>query len=361
MNRLLLIDDDVRLTTRLQKILESEHFQVMAALDGETGIRMAREHVPDAIVCDVQMPELSGFAVLTRLRSSPVTEHIPFVFLTGMAAREHRVLGHQEGADAYLTKPVDPAELVAVIHRQLQRNRGHQRRLERLHGEITSAVPHEMRTPLNGILGMATLMKSFPESLQEDPAQLREMGDTIEYSARRLQRMIESYLLFANLSAGLHLAPADDARAAVQISQRVLGVATRYRRDSRLVLQVGPEDDAFLSRYTPFLEKIAQELVDNACKFSDPDSRVWCSLSVSDEQAFIIEVRDGGPGMSPEEIAGIGAFTQFRRGEREQQGSGLGLHLTRMIAESLGGHLELRTPQGGGLTARVSVPLEKIV
>ncbi len=123
----ILVIEDERLTrNNLVNFLRSEGFETLSAENGQTGIQLAQEHLPDLIICDIMMPELDGYDVLTTLQHSPHTSIIPFIFLTVTADE----LGYQQsldlGADDYLRKPITSEELRQAIATQLQKRQTEQ-------------------------------------------------------------------------------------------------------------------------------------------------------------------------------------------------------------------------------------------
>ena len=115
MTRILVIEDEEALRVNLQTILEAENFQSMGAANGRIGVDLAREQLPDLILCDVMMPELDGYGVLAELRQDPITATIPFIFLTAKADKSDLRQGMNLGADDYLIKPFRVNELTARI------------------------------------------------------------------------------------------------------------------------------------------------------------------------------------------------------------------------------------------------------
>lgn len=115
--RALVVDDSAVIRELIALNLELEGFDVTIAEDGESALRMAREVQPDVITLDVMMPRLSGFETLVGLREDDRTCHIPVVMVTGRAQATDLDRGRELGVDAYLTKPFEPSELVAVATR----------------------------------------------------------------------------------------------------------------------------------------------------------------------------------------------------------------------------------------------------
>jgi CheY-like chemotaxis protein len=113
--RVLVVDDSAPVRDLVMVNLELEGFEVRTAADGLEGYEAAVQWRPDLITLDVVMPRLDGFGALERLRGDPRTADIPVVILTGRAQGADRDRGQALGADAYLSKPFEPAELVGVV------------------------------------------------------------------------------------------------------------------------------------------------------------------------------------------------------------------------------------------------------
>ena len=129
MKKILIVDDDRTLRTVLTRYLENRGYQVEQVNSGAEALVAFAKNPPDLVVSDVMMPEMDGLEFCRRLRATPSGQLMPFIFLSGKGELEDRIYGHSIGADDYLTKPVDPRELVAKIEAQLERSR-------RIHSEI---------------------------------------------------------------------------------------------------------------------------------------------------------------------------------------------------------------------------------
>ncbi len=115
MKTILVIEDEEYVRDNITEILELEGFNAIAAENGKIGLQQARIIKPDLILCDVMMPEINGYDVLTLLQQDSVTAEIPFIFLTAKATRADFRQGMELGADDYLTKPFSPDELRRAI------------------------------------------------------------------------------------------------------------------------------------------------------------------------------------------------------------------------------------------------------
>jgi len=115
MTRILIIEDEVFIRENLLELLEIEGFEAIGAENGVVGVQFAQDYQPDLILCDVMMPELDGYGVLDALRANPVTETIPFMFLTASADRNNLQKIRELGFNEYILKPFHVDKFLAAI------------------------------------------------------------------------------------------------------------------------------------------------------------------------------------------------------------------------------------------------------
>lgn len=368
MKTILVIEDEKALLEMLQDLLAAENFEVVGASDGRTGIELARTHLPNLIISDVIMPEADGFDVLRALRASPATATIPFIFLTARADKTDWRQGMELGADDYLTKPFTRAELLKAIAVRLEKqvaiDEQQTQKLEQLRSSIALSLPLELRSPLNSILGYSRLL--FDESDSLERSEIQGIAQTIHKSAERLYRLTQNFLLYAELELiatnPLQIQALQSGRAssaASAIAQMATLVTKRADREADLQLDLV---DASVRIAKVRLEKIVEELIDNAFKYSPAGTpvRVVGVLGCRDvplNSFYTLSVSDNGRGMTPTQIAEVGAYQQFDRKLYEQQGSGLGLTITKRLAQLLGGELAIESTLGQQTTVKVVLPV----
>lgn len=122
MKTILLIEDNLEMRENTAEILELADYKVLTAENGRVGVDLARDVDPDLIICDVMMPELDGYGVLHILSKNPKTASIPFIFLTAKAEKADFRKGMNLGADDYLTKPFEEAELMDAIEMRMKKS-----------------------------------------------------------------------------------------------------------------------------------------------------------------------------------------------------------------------------------------------
>ncbi len=361
MTKILVIDDEVMLREAIVLGLRAENFEVFEAEDGISGMQLARSVHPDLIVSDINMKGMDGYDTLSALRTDKTTANIPFVLMTGRADLKGMRHGMSLGADDYLPKPFRLHELVDVVRTRLRKQQAireeAEHRLSELRSNISMMLPHELLTPLTGIIGMAEMIVNESGSLT--PAELREFGNDIKLSGVRLHRLIMNFLVYAQIE--MMTVQPERVRALREVtpipaSGTVENAARRKTQDTGrsfdLQLDLQPGQVAMSESN---LAKIVEELVDNACKFS-PAGKPVVVRTLSDGAWTEINVSDQGRGMKPEHVANIGAYVQFERRIHEQQGSGLGLAIVSRLAELHGGQITITSQPDMGTTVTVHLP-----
>lgn len=131
--RLLVVDDEPNLLRAVAACLRAEDYEVGMARSGHEALMRLAESVPDLIISDIRMPGMDGYKLARQLRGAPITALVPIVFLTAKDETADRIEGFRAGIDAYLTKPFEPEELIAVVNGILNR-------VERTHSQIAQLV-----------------------------------------------------------------------------------------------------------------------------------------------------------------------------------------------------------------------------
>jgi signal transduction histidine kinase/AraC-like DNA-binding protein len=185
----LIIEDNDELRQFLEQKLRP-HFQVSTAADGATGQRLAAETLPDVIVCDVNLPELSGLEVVTQLKSDWRTSHIPLVLLTARNAPEQQVAGVQAGADLYLTKPFNPTFLLESL-RTLLRNRDQLREHFRRQLSVDTATVVPQRGDQKFLADLTAIMEAH---LDEPGLGVDAIAQRLGLSRTQLYRKVKALL-----------------------------------------------------------------------------------------------------------------------------------------------------------------------
>jgi len=361
--KILVIDDEEWLREMVHLALTQKGYDVIEAANGAIGIEVARKELPDLILCDVNMEKVDGYLALSSLRNEPTTASIPFILMTGLADNAGMRHGMELGADDYLPKPFTIDALYAAVEARLRKvqavRQEAEKKLADLRDNISLMLPHELRTPLNGILAYGEILAADAASLPTH--EVAEMGQVIRDSGKRLERLIENFLIYAQIELLgtdpqklLALRKKQTAAPAKLIEKHAREQAQAAHRPGDLVFELAEMTVPISEDY---LAKIVDELVHNAFKFSQAGTKVQVSLADS-QNAVTLTVSDQGRGFSTEHITKVGAYMQFDRKMQEQQGQGLGLTIAKRLTELHRGTLAIQSQRGGG-TTNVIVKLPK--
>src|SRR6476646_3283422 len=201
MKKILVIDDEAWLREMVRMALSQRGYEIVEAPNGAAGVEVAQKQLPDLILCDVNMEKLDGYSTLSSLRNENSTAAIPFILMTGLADSAGMRHGMELGADDYLPKPFTIDALYAAVEARLKKAQTFreeaEKKLSDLRDNISLMLPHELRTPLNGILAYGEILSSEAATLP--PEEVAEMGHVIHESGKRLERLIENFLIYAQI------------------------------------------------------------------------------------------------------------------------------------------------------------------
>lgn len=368
----LIVDDEPDNFDVIETLLLEWDCQLYYAASGQDAIASLDTYNPDLILLDVMMPGIDGIEVCRQIKAMPKWQTVPIVMVTALSAKSDLAHCLSAGADDFISKPVNAVELRARVHSmlrikqqydniqafsQLQENTINvlQGTLNELRGNLASSLSHELNTPLNGILGIIGLLETDLEEM--DVAEIREMLDMADRSARRLEQLTKKFLiyleleLFASRQTALESEQTQFSTSAIE--PVLISRARAVNRSDDLIFVIEEAELALSQRH---LSIVLQELVDNALKFSAPDTPVKVSSRVAGEM-LNISVHDAGRGMREEQIDKIGAFMQFERKTYEQQGMGMGLKVVKKIVELAGGQFSISSIYQQETTVNLALPI----
>ncbi len=362
MKKVLVIDDEEWLREMIQLALRQKGYEVVEAENGEVGIEKAQKTLPDIILCDVNMGKVDGYLTLSSLRSQPATAAIPFILMTGLADNAGMRHGMELGADDYMPKPFTIEALYGAVEARLKKAQAlrdeAEKKMADLRDNISLMLPHELRTPLNGILAYGEILSTDAATLP--PAEIAEMGQIIHESGKRLERLIENFLIYSQIEllgadpmriSALRKKQTASPRKIVEASASHQAELAGRKKD--LVMDLTDKAVAISEEY---LTKIVDELTHNAFKFSNAGTGIRISMSPTDKE-LTLSISDRGRGIHTEHIRKVGAYMQFDRKQHEQQGLGLGLIIAKRLTELHGGSLTIQSEMGTGTTVVEAAPL----
>ncbi len=183
MKKILVIEDNKEMIENIAEMLELFNYSVLKATNATKGIELAKHEKPELIICDIMLPDFDGYKVLQTIDEDVNTKGIPFIFLTAKAEKSDIRKGMNLGADDYLTKPFDKADLISAVEARLKRNeflrRTYTRDIDGLLqfiGEAKRFELHELDTAKYGIKHFSKKSVIYNEGDQPGPVYLINKG-----------------------------------------------------------------------------------------------------------------------------------------------------------------------------------------
>ncbi len=333
----LLAEDDVRLAAAVADLL-AEEFTVLVAHDGQAALELAREHKPQLLVTDVEMPRMNGIELARHFREVTGDVGAPVIMLSAVLDLRTRVEGLDAGAVDYVTKPFEPVELMARVRSQF-RMRDMALRLHRAEqlatlGFLTSGLAHELRNPANGIVNaIEPIMEMLPAALKHPEHPVAQLLGVVSECTEQIGFLSRQLLGFRRKDGALAL----EVVALKLPIDRAVALASRSLAEVSLKLDVPP--DLRVRCSTPLLAQVLTNLLENGAHAAGRGG--WVALRASRRGGSVaVEVTDSGPGV-PTDLRDK-VFEPFYTTKPPGVGNGLGLPLSRDIVMRHEGVLEIR-------------------
>lgn len=356
---ILIVDDTPDNLRLLSAMLNRHQLSVRKALTGQWAITAAQAALPDLILLDIKMPEMSGYEVCQRLKADPATREVPVIFISALNDALDKVKAFAAGGADYITKPFQEAEVLARIAHQLQLRRLQRQLIEqnqelarsnRELEQFASVVSHDLQQPLQSVLGYAKLIGMVYPTIQQSPAQ--PYLENIVAASDRMQQMICDWLTYAQVGqAQPELAPIDSNQLLQQVRLNLKAALTEA--NAELIYGNLPGVMGSAGQ----LAQLFQNLIGNALKFTPPGTVPQITVTAEAESGgWRFGVQDNGIGIAPEHLGKI--FEAFHRLHDAQTyaGSGIGLATCQKIVERHGGRIWVESRLGQGSTFYFTLP-----
>ncbi|MBP8975180.1 MAG: hybrid sensor histidine kinase/response regulator [Bacteroidetes bacterium] len=363
---ILVVDDIEDNLDLLEFALRRKPIKMLRATSGYECLDVARVHMPDVILLDIQMPGMDGFETLKKLREDKVTAKIPVIFLTAQKKDPTSIEeGLQLGADLYLTKPIDTDELM-VRTRMLIRLRQAEAEVERVKSDFMAMLVHDMRNPI-------LIVKSFLELLLEDESVRSMSGDmrslaesSLEASGKMLD-LINEILDLSKYESGQ--VPLYKTRMVFQdVIEGVLKqIAIQCRQKKITVVKDFQENLPEVEIDSGKMEQAIMNIFSNAIKFTLQEGVIYVRLGLENKSdlfpqttsALHLTIADNGVGIPASELSTI--FDRYKQLSTammvKQKGTGLGLAISKLIVEAHGGIISVESEEKKGTTVHIYLPI----
>ena len=353
--QILCVDDEPLNLSLLEAMLTPRGYDVVTAINGLQAVEKVKNGQIDICLLDVMMPGMDGFEVCQWLKSDATYNSIPVILITTLSDRESRIKGIDAGAEDFISKPFDAAEVLARIKMLL-----HVKSLtdelkhislvaetaNRAKSEFLSRMSHELRSPLNAILGFAQLMESDVPSLASSQ---KESVAQILTAGWHLLTLINDILDLAKVESG-KITLVREPVALAEVLDECRDIVALQAEHHDIALQFPPFDtSSVVIADRTRVKQVLINLLTNAIKYNSKPGTVAVTCRVTTPERIRVSIRDTGAGLQPEQQEQL--FQPFNRLGQEngsEEGTGIGLVVTKQLVELMGGSIGMASSVGVG-------------
>jgi two-component system, sensor histidine kinase and response regulator len=344
MHRILIVDDEPVNRHLLRAMLEDEATAVLEAASGPEALAIAQRSAPDLVLLDVLMPQMDGFETTRRLKQEGGDLFLPVVLVTALSDAEARLRGLEAGADDFLTKPIDRAQLVTRVRnliglreRELQLRARNLALLElvQFRDEMSSTLIHDLRNPITVI---QMCLAHMATRHQKDPVSLDTLNDG-RLATERVTRIVENMLDLVRMEAR-RLVLHRSATRPTDLLATVAEARGPLVRNRTVHVDVQGDRDLQVSADVDLLTRVIENVVDNSLRHVPVGGHIVLKAEARGDVATITIGNDGPP--VPSDMRET-IFEKYARGEGAGRTNlGLGLYFCRLAVEAHGGRIWVR-------------------
>lgn len=366
---ILAVDDTPANLHLLGGILLSSGYHVQVAEDGESALKLVHSMSFDLILLDIQLPDIDGFEVCRLLKADPQTHEIPVIFISAYADTSTVLRGFDLGGVDYITKPFQVKEVLARVANHLtlvrqrkqiealwEQDRQRYEMLDQMKNRFIQMATHDLRNPLNIILGYAVLLEDVEVS-ERDAEFVRQAAHELQRSTDKMRTLVTDMLDLARLEVRAQLTKTPIS-VTTFLERSLVGFQTLANQKQIVLKCIPPAEDITVLGDVDRIERVIDNLLSNAIKYTPPGGHVEVTALANSEQVTI-QVSDTGLGIPEEEMPRL--FEAFFRSASPEhlkiEGTGLGLSIVKSIVEQHGGQVSATSQFGKGSTFSFTLPL----
>ena len=367
--KLLIVDDNSNNRAAISYWLGNENYEILHATNGISALKICEAFIPDIILLDYNLPDLDGIEVCQKIRANKALPFIPIIMMSSYAP-EANVIALEQGADEFIVMPIQSTELKSRIKAtlrlkeavsessELNKENKKLQELDKIKSNFISKASHELKTPLQSILGYADILLGGLQGELNYPQKL--MTKQIQDAGDQLLGLINQLLDFDSTEKNGNTLSHEILNVEEifnYLSQTINPLAMKKKISLNFVLE---DKNIQLESDKNMIYKILLNIISNSIKFSNENTKVL--VSARDHQDLFIEfrVQDEGIGISKSNISYI--FDKFWQVDdsitRSYGGLGIGLALAKKLVTVLGGEILVDSKPNKGSTFRVLLPKE---
>ncbi|OGR26416.1 MAG: hybrid sensor histidine kinase/response regulator [Desulfuromonadaceae bacterium GWB2_53_15] len=354
---ILIVDDEELIRDLCEKALKQ--YRILKADSCSEALWLYKNERPDLILSDVMMPGGTGIDLLRRVKE--IDPHAVVIIMTGFAEKEIVLNALKEGADDFISKPLNLLQLRTAVEKALVKKRLREelaslKQMDRLKSNFLSLISHKLRTPITSIsLFLQNIQRGYCDP--NDPLFMQN-AQMIYDEASYLGRLVADLLAFSQVmvgNVGLNLEMCD----LNDIVTEVLHKSREAQNKPGIELDFDKQKVPLVHIDRSKISFALQQIIDNAYKFSKDEGQISIAFKNSEDKVSII-VYDSGIGIPREEIAKV--FEKFYQIDPDNTGQvrgfGLGLFYAREFVRQNGGSISLDSEPGLGTAVTVTLPLQ---
>lgn len=367
--KILVVDDNMKNIKVLGNILREKKYIIGYAVNGLQAVELLiKDNDYDLVLLDVDMPVMNGYEACETIKMSEKLKEIPVIFLTAFNDNQKILKGFDIGAQDYITKPYNAQELLKRVDTHLQlkyktdqlkmMNSILEQKVNERTKELTLAnerlelldkaksdflvlISHEMRTPLNGIVGFSELLKS----MVQDP-ELKKFTDYLLDSAERLTRFSEMALLITSLKLNNYDFFIENFSLDSLLNNVINNLQNKINEKALKIVRQLNTDNYNIAIDESLMRFSVKSILENAIHYSNVGESIIISVS-QDKNYIKLSIRDFGPGFSDEAMAKIFEIFTIVDIWHHTEGLGLSLATIKMITELHKGIIEVKNMNKG--------------
>ncbi len=331
----ILVVDDTQTNLDLLATILGDAYDVSTARDGHSAFEILETTKPDLILLDIMMPEMNGYEVCTILKRNKELADIPIIFLTARTAAEDIVRAFEIGAEDYISKPFNTAELMARVkaHLEIKNSRDVIKQKVAEQRELFHILCHDLANPFSSIIGVLELLQNSPEYFSEYGDLLRSAarnGMEVINLVREMHAMEEKPLLLKRVNL-------------LNAANESLSILAQKFKAKDLKTETHIDPDIYVrTEKTSLINSVLNNILTNAVKFSFEGTAIEIRAYRNDAGVYV-SIKDSGIGMPPkllEDLFDIHKATSLP-GTLGEEGTGYGMPLIERFMKAYGGDIRV--------------------
>lgn len=366
-NRKILVVDDIPDNLKiLGTLLRKTGANLSIATDGQKGVDTAKAVLPDLILMDINMPNMSGYEACELLKKDTDTKDIPLIFLTARSDTNDLVKGYELGALDYITKPFDHTELLMKLTNymtlkinteKLKEANESLKLADSAKNKFVSMISHDLRSPMGGILGLMKILVEERSTLSE--GEIKEFSESIYETLERQYEFMEDLLKWGNMQIGRYELNPETIDLTL-FFDRISSLYQSNSRNKEINITKDIEPGLTIVADPTMINSAIANIVSNCLKFTPSGGVVSIQAKALGTDKVRISIKDTGVGM--EQVIADHIFDpqhfHTTKGTDKESGSGLGMVLVGDVIRIHQGTIKAISSPGEGTEFVIEIPKE---